>query len=78
MFDALGGYREMPLMEDVDFARRLAAGASVIELPLELATSARRWERDGWFRRSLGNVVLVVLYLLGVSPARLARWYLRK
>ena len=77
-FDALGGYREMPLMEDVDFVRRLTAREPVIELPLTLGTSARRWERDGWFRRSVGNGVLVVLYFLGVSPARLARWYRRR
>jgi rSAM/selenodomain-associated transferase 2 len=78
VFDALGGYREMPLMEDVDFVRRLAVRGPVIELPLKLRTSARRWERDGWFRRSVGNMVLVTLYFLGVSPARLARWYRRR
>jgi hypothetical protein len=76
VFDALGGYREMPLMEDVDFVRRLTKQGPVIELPLKLRTSARRWERDGWFRRSLRNAALVTLYFLGVSPRRLARWYL--
>jgi rSAM/selenodomain-associated transferase 2 len=72
-FDALGGYREMPLMEDVDFVRRLTAQAAVIELPLRLKTSARRWERDGWFRCSLRNATLITLYFLGVSSERLAR-----
>ncbi len=76
VFEAMGGFREMPLMEDVDFVRRLAARTGdLVELPLVLATSARRWERDGWWRRSLRNVVLVTLYFAGVSPARLARWY---
>ena len=75
VFDALGGFRDLPLMEDVDFVRRLSARERVIELPLPLKTSARRWERDGWFRRSLGNAALVGLYFVGVSPARLARWY---
>ena len=77
VFDALGGYREMPLMEDVDFVRRLCAREPVIELPLPLKTSARRWQQDGWVRRSLLNVTLITLYFLGVSPVRLARWYQR-
>jgi rSAM/selenodomain-associated transferase 2 len=74
-FEALGGYRDMPLMEDVEFVRRLRAAGRVIELPASLRTSARRWRRDGWARRSTRNVALVVLYFAGVSPDRLARWY---
>lgn len=75
IFDAIGGYRELPLMEDVEFVRRLARAGRVVEVKLPLATSARRWRRDGWFRRSARNLTLVTLYMLGVSPARLARWY---
>jgi rSAM/selenodomain-associated transferase 2 len=74
-FAALGGFRDLPLMEDVEFVRRLARAGVVRELPLPLRTSARRWRRDGWFRRSTRNTVLVGLYLLGVSPSRLATWY---
>jgi len=77
MFEALGGYRDLPLMEDVDFVRRLVVSGPVVELPLPLVTSARRWRRDGWFRRSARNVALVSLYFAGVAPARLARWYSR-
>jgi rSAM/selenodomain-associated transferase 2 len=75
VFERLGGYREWPLMEDVEFVRRLTRAGPVAELPLALATSARRFERDGWFRRSSRNLLLVSLYFLGVSPVRLARWY---
>ena len=75
VFARLGGFREWPLMEDVDFVRRLARTGRVVELPLPLVTSARRWERDGWFRRSSRNLLLVSLYYLGVAPGRLARWY---
>jgi len=75
VFTRLGGYREWPLMEDVEFVRRLRRAGPVAELPVVLTTSARRWERDGWFRRSARNLVLVSLYFAGVSPARLARWY---
>ena len=77
VFERLGGYREWPLMEDVEFVRRLREAGRIAELPLVLATSARRWERDGWFRRSTRNLLLVSLYFAGVSPARLARWYER-
>ena len=74
-FAALGGFRDVPLMEDVDFIRRLRRLARVVEVPLPLVTSARRWRRDGWFRRSAANLALVALYFAGVSPGRLARWY---
>jgi rSAM/selenodomain-associated transferase 2 len=77
-FHALGGYADIPLMEDVAFARRLAGAGPVAELPLALVTSARRWRADGWFRRSARNLLLVSLYFAGVAPARLARWYERK
>jgi rSAM/selenodomain-associated transferase 2 len=75
IFRRLGGYAEWALMEDVDFVRRLRRAGPTTELPLTLTTSARRWERDGWFRRSSRNLLLVGLYFLGVQPQRLARWY---
>ena len=75
VFEALGGYREMPLMEDVDFVHRLVRAGRVHEPDLAVVTSARRYERDGWFRRTTRNLTLVTLYFAGVSPARLARWY---
>jgi hypothetical protein len=71
----MGGYRDMPLMEDVDFVRRLTRTDGVAEIPLPIATSARRWKRDGWFRRSARNLTLVTLFFCGVSPDRLAKWY---
>lgn len=76
-FAALGGFRPLPLMEDVEFARRLVKAGPVIELPQTLHTSSRRWRRDGWLRRSVMNVVLVALYFAGVAPGRLEKWYRR-
>ena len=75
LFEALGGFPEWPLMEDVEFVRRLVKAGPVAEIPLKLRTSSRRWETDGWIRRSLRNAVLVTLYLAGVRSSRLARWY---
>lgn len=74
-FAALGGYREIALMEDVEFVRRLVTAGRVVELPHALVTSARRWRRDGWFRRSARNLTLLSLYFCGVPPRVLARWY---
>jgi hypothetical protein len=75
VFRALHGFRDVPLLEDVEFVRRLVRTGPVYELPVALATSSRRWRRDGWFRRSARNLAIVSCYLAGVSPERLARWY---
>jgi rSAM/selenodomain-associated transferase 2 len=75
IFEAMGGFREWPLFEDLDFVRRLPRAGRVTEVPLPLRTSARRWKRDGWLRRSARNVLLTTLYFAGASPAWLARRY---
>lgn len=77
VFTELGGYHEMPLMEDVDLVLRLRRRGRLSHLDVTALTSARRWERDGWCRRSAENVALIALYFAGVDPARLARWYRR-
>jgi rSAM/selenodomain-associated transferase 2/rSAM/selenodomain-associated transferase 1 len=75
VFDAMGGYREWPLMEDVDFVRRLRRAGTLYHSAQPVVTSARRWERDGWWRRSASNVMLQALFFAGVAPERLAKWY---
>jgi rSAM/selenodomain-associated transferase 2 len=75
IFAQLGGFRAIPLMEDVEFMGRLKAAGELRHLTLSLVTSARRWERDGWWRRSVKNLATLLLYRLGVSPDRLARRY---
>jgi rSAM/selenodomain-associated transferase 2 len=75
VFETMGGISPIPLMEDVDFVRRLTRMGPLRHLTLELTTSARRWERDGWWRRSASNLLTLTMYALGVSPARLARRY---
>jgi rSAM/selenodomain-associated transferase 2 len=77
VFEELGGYRELPLMEDVDFIRRLRRHGQLEHADVPAITSARRWEQDGWFRRTLDNALLVALFLAGSSPERLARRYHR-
>ena len=75
-FRALGGFRELPVMEDVDFMRRLrSSGGRIAILPERVVTSARRWEKEGVLYTTLRNWVLVALFTLGADAKRLARWY---
>jgi rSAM/selenodomain-associated transferase 1 len=75
LFEAMGGYRDVPLMEDVDFVQRLKQAGRLLHHHLPVVTSARRWERDGWWRRSAQNVSLISRYFRGESIAALARRY---
>lgn len=75
VFEALGGFRPLALMEDVDFAGRLRRRCRLRFPPVPVRVSARRWERDGWLRRTALNLALLGLYAAGVAPRRLARWY---
>ena len=74
LYDALGGYRPLPLMEDVELIRRIGRGRL---RPLDAAvfTSARRYRRDGWWLRPIRNLMLLAGYFLGVPPRLLARCY---
>ena len=78
VFDALGGYPDIPLMEDVEFTRRLKRGGRLAALRLRVVTSARRWEDEGILRTIVLMWALRLLYAIGVSPARLHRWYYRQ
>jgi rSAM/selenodomain-associated transferase 2 len=71
---AAGGMRPLPLMEDVDLIRRLGRDR-LVSLTAGAVTSATKWERDGWYRRSCRNLFCLSLWQLGVPPARIARIY---
>ena len=77
LLDRIGGMRPLPLMEDVDLVRRIGRGR-LLALDAAAVTSAARWERDGWGRRSARNLTCLGLYFLGVPPERLARFYDRR
>jgi rSAM/selenodomain-associated transferase 2 len=72
-FDALRGYADLPIMEDVDLVLRLRRRGRLYRSPLVAVTSARRWERNGWLRRTALHLTLIALYFCGVSPERLIR-----
>lgn len=77
VFKRLGGFARIPLMEDVEFSRRLRSAGKVAVLDPPVASSARRHLRKGAWRTTIQNGLFIVLYNLGVSPHRLHRWYYR-
>ena len=75
VFEQLDGYREIPIMDDYDFVRRLERRGRTRCLPGPATTSARRWRAIGIPRTVLAWFLIRWLYVGGVSPARLARLY---
>ncbi len=73
-YEALGGFAELPLMEDVDLVHRIGWGRLSM-LHTRAVTSAARFRRDGYWRRPLRNLGLLALYYLRVPPRVLARLY---
>ena len=77
VFEAMGGYPDIVLMEDIEFCRRLKRRGKLAALRTRVTTSARKWEREGAFRTMALMWGLRFLYLVGVSPDRLHGWYYR-
>ena len=74
LYDAVGGYADIPLMEDVELARRLGR-ARLQPIGATMIASARRYRRDGYWRRPLRNLVCLLLYFAGVPPEKIAGLY---
>ncbi len=70
----LGGFRALPLMEDVDLARRIGR-RRLVALDAEAITSAERYERDGWLARPMRNLGCLALYFAGLPPTVIRRLY---
>lgn len=77
-FRALGGFAEIPLMEDVELILRLRRQGRIAIAPLPVTTSSRRWRDNGVWQNSLKNQLILAGYLAGISVDRLARWYQKK
>jgi hypothetical protein len=78
VFEQLGGYRLFLLMEDVDLVRRIRRCGRMVFLNNPIYVSPRRWEREGWTRRTVTNICILAAFLIGISPSRLARLYYGK
>jgi len=74
LYDAVGGFAPLPLMEDVDLVRRLGRRRLAC-IGARCVASARRYRRDGFVRRPLRNLLCLLLYFIGVPPARIVRLY---
>ena len=78
VFEALGGFADIPLMEDVDFSCRLRRRSRVALLAPAIRSSARKHIEQGRWRTTVVNALFLLLYVGGVSPRRLHAWYYRR
>lgn len=75
LFQQVGGFPELPIMEDFELMRRLKRIGEITILNVAVITSARRWLQRGVIKTTLINQVVIIAYLLGVAPAQLRNWY---
>lgn len=75
VFERIGRFAEIPLMEDIEFSRRLKRAGRLAPLHHQVVTAFRRWERNGPVRTILLMWTLRFLYWIGVSPYQLQHFY---
>jgi rSAM/selenodomain-associated transferase 2 len=75
IFEQMGGFSDIPLMEDIEFSRRLKRKGATAALTATATTSFRRWEQQGPLRTILLMWTLRFLYGIGISPSHLVEWY---
>ena len=75
LFEKMGGFAELPLMEDIEFSKRLKRQGRVVCLKERVVTSSRRWEKKGVVKTILLMWKLRFFYWIGISPERLAELY---
>lgn len=74
-FRSIGGFPELPIMDDFELVRRLRRLGRIAILPYPAITSARRWQTIGTWRTTWINQKVIAGHYLGVPPDRLAKWY---
>ncbi|MES0397955.1 MAG: TIGR04283 family arsenosugar biosynthesis glycosyltransferase [Syntrophobacteria bacterium] len=77
LFRSIGGFPEIPIMEDFVFMQRLKKEGRVVIAPIAVATSSRRWKKLGILKTTMINQAVLLAYFLGSDHERLARWYRR-
>lgn len=78
LFDEIGGYPEIPIMEDFELIRKLRRKGKIVLLNQSVKTSPRRWLALGIFKTWIINQIIIIAYCLGISPQHLSRWYRRE
>ncbi|KAM3114760.1 TIGR04283 family arsenosugar biosynthesis glycosyltransferase [Phormidesmis sp. 146-33] len=74
-FKTLGGFPNLPIMEDFELMRQLRRYGTIALLPAAVITSGRRWQTLGVLQTTLMNQWIILAYLVGVSPQTIAHWY---
>lgn len=74
-FKDVGGFPELPIMEDFELIRYLKKIGKITFVPVAVITSPRRWLKKGVLQTTLINQLVIIAYFLGVSPQRLRSWY---
>ena len=76
VFNKINGFKEIPIMEDVDLMRRIRkSGYKIYLIHEKVKTSPRRWEQEGFLYCTLRNWTITILYLFGAKPESLAKYY---
>jgi rSAM/selenodomain-associated transferase 2 len=78
IFIRMGGFSDYPLLEDVDFSGRLRREGKILLLDPPMPSSPRKHLKQGPWKTTLKNLVILTLYRCGFSPALLHRWYYHK
>ncbi|MHC5768255.1 MAG: TIGR04283 family arsenosugar biosynthesis glycosyltransferase [Nostoc sp.] len=78
VFQQIGGFPELPIMEDFELMRRLKGIGHIVIISTPVVTSARRWLQKGVLKTTLLNQIVIIAYLLAVSPERICSWYRRE
>ena len=75
-FAGINGYRDIPIMEDVELMKRVKKrGDRIVIISKKVMTSPRRYEQEGILYCTLRNWMVQLLYAFGASPERLVKWY---
>jgi rSAM/selenodomain-associated transferase 2/rSAM/selenodomain-associated transferase 1 len=75
LFHDLGGFPDIPIMEDFELIRRLRKQGNIVTLPVPVFTSPRRWQNFGILKTTLINQLVIAAYVMGIAPEVIARWY---
>ncbi|WP_420485281.1 TIGR04283 family arsenosugar biosynthesis glycosyltransferase [Iningainema tapete] len=77
IFHQIGTFPNFPIMEDFEIIRRLRCIGCITIIKVPVLTSPRRWQKKGVFKTTLINQIIIIAYLLGISPERIIRLYRR-
>jgi len=77
VFYQVGGFLDIPIMEDFELIRRLRKQGEIATLPVPVSTSPRRWQNLGILKTTLINQLVIATYFMGVAPEVIVRWYRR-